>query len=117
LASGQHLIYDSNETENKHMAQIVRCLSCDGYGWQADDLTGQTDDCAWCGGAGYMYALENGVQQRIPTADYAAVADELERLEQERLREMGYTGQAKPPWEQDIRRGTRGGLPPDERDS
>ena len=47
-----------------------------------------------------MYQLENGAQQQIPNSDYGKVADQLELLEQERMRELGYKGAAKPPWEQ-----------------
>lgn len=94
---------------------IVRCLSCDGYGWHEDDFTGETEDCTWCGGTGYMYELADGTQQQIPDTDYGKVADQLEALEQQRMRELGYKGEAKPPWEQDIRRGTVGGIHPDDR--
>lgn len=94
--------------------QIVRCESCDGYGWYEDDLMGDATDCAWCAGVGYVYVLETGVQQKIPEADYGRVADQLEALERERMREMGYTGEAKKPWEQDVRKGTRGGQHPDD---
>ena len=48
----------------------------------------------------------------IPPADYAAVAEELERLEEERLRELGYQGGAKRPWRQAIRKGTQLGRDP-----
>jgi len=95
---------------------IARCPSCEGYGWYEDELDGQTVECAWCAGVGYVYLLPDNVQRRIPPKDYPTVADTLEALERERMREMGYTGEAKPPWEQDVRRGTRGGLHPDERD-
>lgn len=98
------------------MTEIVRCPSCEGYGWYTDEFSGETGDCEWCGGIGYVYRSEQGVQRRIPPEDYGRVADTLERLEEERMRELGYTGEAKPPWEQDIRKGTRGGVHPDERD-
>lgn len=94
------------------MMTIVRCLSCEGYGWLEDDFTGEAADCDWCGGAGYVYRDEQGIDHKIPLADYGKVADTLEKLEQERLREMGYSGQAKKPWEQDIRKGTQGGVNP-----
>jgi hypothetical protein len=82
--------------------EIVRCASCDGYGWfEGED--GEAEECDWCGGIGYTYRDESGVDRRIPPADYEAVAPELERLETERLREMGYTGAAVRPWEQKIR--------------
>lgn len=48
----------------------------------------------------------------IPKADFEAVADELERLEQERLRELGYQGAARKPWQQQIRKDTRLGRNP-----
>jgi hypothetical protein len=100
------------------MPEIVRCPSCAGYGWQTDDFSGEDHEetCTWCNGAGYVYQDADGVQHRIPNADYGAAADKLEALERERLREIGYTGEAKRPWEQTIRRDTRGGLHPDERD-
>jgi hypothetical protein len=82
--------------------EIVRCASCDGYGWFEED--GITADCDWCGGIGYMYRDAESVDHRIPASDYAKVADTLERLEAERMREMGYSGTAKHPNEQDIRR-------------
>lgn len=77
--------------------EIVRCPSCDGYAWvTADD--GSAEDCDWCGGVGYVYREAGDLQRRIPPADYGRVADVLERLETERLREIGYTGAAKRPW-------------------
>jgi hypothetical protein len=82
--------------------QIVRCVSCEGYGWFEDD--GAVMDCDWCGGVGYVYRDASGVDRKIPEADYGAVADVLERLDAERLREMGYTGEAKKPWEQAVRK-------------
>lgn len=81
---------------------IVRCVSCEGYGWFEDD-DGQTQDCDWCGGIGYVYRDANGLDIRIPPADYQAVSAQLEQLEIERLRALGYTGEAKKPWEQKIR--------------
>ncbi len=85
------------------MNLIARCPSCDGYGWTKDEITGATGDCDWCGGAGYVYRDAKGVDRAIPEVDYPLVAAELERLEQERMREMGYSGGAKKPWEQSIR--------------
>ena len=82
--------------------QIVRCVSCDGYGWAEDD-DGQEMDCEWCAGAGYVYRDAAGVDHRIPESDYGKVADTLERLEQEPMRELGYAGAAKHPSEQGIR--------------
>jgi hypothetical protein len=98
------------------MTTPIRCPSCDGYGWHDDEFTGEAADCAWCGGIGYVYQHPNGVQQPIPESDYARVSDQLEALEQQRMRDLGYDGEAKPPWEQAIRKGTRGGVHPSERD-
>ena len=85
---------------------IVRCVSCEGYGWFEDD-DGTVQDCEWCGGIGYTYRDANGLDSRIPPADYEAVSAQLEQLEKERLRELGYTGEAKKPWEQKIRQQRR----------
>ena len=82
--------------------EIVRCVSCEGYGWFEEDTT--TETCDWCGGIGYMYRDAANVDHRIPESDYARIADELERLEAERMRELGYSGNAKHPDEQAIRR-------------
>jgi hypothetical protein len=76
---------------------IVQCISCDGYGWFEDE-NGETIECNWCGGVGYTYRDEVGIDHRIPKADYEQVAETLERLETERLRKLGYTGKAKPRW-------------------
>ncbi len=84
--------------------KITRCPSCGGYAWLEDD-DGNAVDCDWCGGVGYVYRDENSIDHRIPEADYGQVADVLEKLETERLREMGYSGTAKKPWEQAVRRG------------
>ena len=84
------------------MAEIVRCVSCDGYGW-FEELGGEVFDCDWCGGVGYVYRDKNDVDHKIPEADFPAVAERLEQLEAARMREMGYTGEAKKPWEQAIR--------------
>ncbi|MGQ9910731.1 MAG: hypothetical protein ACUVS2_18045 [Candidatus Flexifilum sp.] len=84
-------------------AAIVRCVACDGYGW-IDDPDSPEPECTWCGGIGYVYRDERGIDRRIPPADLAALSDTLERLETERLRELGYTGSARKPWEQAIRR-------------
>lgn len=98
--------------------EIVRCPSCDGYGWFDDDMMGDGgQECDWCGGIGYVYRAQDGTDAPIPRADYARLADELEALERERLREMGYQGEAKKPWEQDVRQGTRGGINPYEEDA
>jgi len=83
-------------------ANLVPCPSCEGYGWFEDEYE-QAADCDWCGGIGYIYRDADGVDRRIPSADYAALSDQLEQLETERLRALGYTGQAKKPWEQKIR--------------
>jgi hypothetical protein len=88
--------------------QLTRCISCDGYGWVSDIDEG-TQDCDWCHGVGYAYRDDNGVQHPIPTAQLAELADALEMLEIARLRELGYSGQAKRPWEQAIRQ-QRGSL-------
>lgn len=82
---------------------IVRCVSCDGYGWIEND-DGQAADCDWCGGVGYVYRDDAGIDLRIPEADYPDIAETLERLEQERMRALGYSGSAKHPREQEIRR-------------
>lgn len=90
------------------MADLVtRCAACDGYGWiddEDEDEGGAEVECRWCAGIGYVYRDERGVSRRIPEADYAALADTLEQLEIERMREIGYTGAAKKPWEQAIRK-------------
>ena len=79
-------------------SEIVRCPSCDGYAWvETDD--GSAEDCDWCGGVGYVYREAGDLHRRIPEADYGRVADTLERMEIERLREIGYTGQPKRRWE------------------
>lgn len=82
---------------------LTRCPSCDGYGWITDDFTDETTDCDWCAGAGYVYRNADGVDRPIPAAEYGQVEAELERLENERLREMGYSGTAKHPSEQEVR--------------
>ncbi len=84
--------------------EIVRCAACDGYGWLDDDEDGEIE-CRWCGGIGYVYRDAQGVDRRIPPSDYERQAETLERLELERLREIGYSGQAKKPWEQAVRQG------------
>ena len=81
---------------------IVRCVSCDGYGWFEDD-DGEAQDCDWCGGIGYVYRAADGLDSRIPPEDYEKVSAQLETLETQRLRDLGYTGEAKKPWEQKIR--------------
>ncbi len=90
---------------------IVRCASCDGYGWFEDDFGGDSAYCDWCAGVGYVYHRD-GRDSAIPKADYEAVADELEGLEQKRLRELGYQGAAKKPWQQQIRKDTQLGRNP-----
>lgn len=96
------------------MQPIVRCPSCDGYGWSEDDFSGETTDCDWCAGIGYVYRDANGVDRKIPAEDWRKqdVSTRLEALEAERMREIGYTGHAKKPWQQEIRRGTQGGINP-----
>lgn len=83
--------------------KIVQCVSCDGYGWFEDDFTGETTECDWCGGTGYVYRDAEGLDHRIPEADYGKVSAILEKLEEKRLQDMGYTGTAKHPDEQPIR--------------
>lgn len=85
------------------MLDVVRCASCDGYGWLDDEESGVVD-CDWCAGVGYVYRDEQGIDRRIPASDYEALAETLEALETERLRELGYTGSAKKPWQQAIRK-------------
>ena len=87
--------------------QIVRCVSCDGYGWLSDEE--DESECDWCRGIGYVYRNPNGVDQPIPQADLPALSDQLEALEIQRLREIGYSGTAKKPWEQAVRQ-ARGNL-------
>lgn len=91
--------------------RVVRCISCDGFGWlEADDaaepsaLDAEALECAWCGGVGYVYRDDAGHDHRIASADFDALTETLEELETERLREMGYTGTARKPWEQAIRK-------------
>ncbi len=85
--------------------EIVRCVSCEGYGWFEDDFSGETVDCDWCNGTGYVYRDENGVDHKIPEADYGKVSAILENLEQKRMNDLGYTGTALHPDEQPIRKG------------
>ena len=89
------------------MPEIIQCPSCDGYGWLEDD--GQVEDCDWCAGVGYVYRESDGLNRRIPATDFEAVSDPLEALEAQRLRGMGYSGEAKKPWEQAVRRKGRSG--------
>ena len=84
---------------------ITRCPSCDGYGWMSDETSGKDIACSWCAGNGYVYRDQNHIDHVIPDSDYAKVAEELETLELERLRDMGYSGNAKKPWYQEIRQG------------
>lgn len=83
---------------------IVRCVSCDGYGWFEDEETFADVDCDWCNGTGYVYRDENGVDYPIPEADYPKVAATLENLDIQRMREMGYSGEPLHPEEQPIRK-------------
>lgn len=89
---------------------IIRCVSCDGFGW-FDDGSGAGEDCDWCAGVGYVYR-HAGRDMPIPKQDFDKVSDKLEELEHDRLREMGYQGGAKQPWRQRIRQGTRLGADP-----
>jgi hypothetical protein len=84
------------------MTSIVPCPSCEGFGWFEDE-DGAAQDCDWCAGIGYIYRTGDGLDKRIPPADYERVSEQLEQLETDRLRAMGYTGEAKKPWEQKIR--------------
>lgn len=94
------------------MNAIKRCISCEGYGWFEDEMgTGDVIDCDWCGGVGYVYHRD-GVDIKIPATDWGKVSDQLENLERQRMAEMGYQGEAKRPWEQDVRQGTKGGVNP-----
>lgn len=95
---------------------IVRCISCDGFGWFEDDFSGEAEDCDWCGGVGYVYRTANNTDAKIPRADLETVSEELERLETIRMRELGYQGNAKKPWQQDIRKDTQLGQNPYEDD-
>ena len=69
-------------------------------GWFEDELDGIVADCDWCQGCGYVYRDAKGVDRAITPAEYSRVAAELERLEAERLRQLGYTGKAKRPGEE-----------------
>ena len=91
--------------------KIMRCPSCEGYGWFEGDEFDQTEQCTWCAGVGYVYRGAAGDSVR-PPADYEKVAQELETLERQRLRAMGYQGEAKKPWQQNIRKDTRLGRNP-----
>ncbi len=82
--------------------QIVRCISCDGYGWLEEN--GTVEECDWCGGIGYVYRDSQRVDHRIMDADNPEIAAKLEVLERQRMRELGYTGEAKHPDQQEIRR-------------
>jgi hypothetical protein len=87
---------------------IVRCISCDGYGWfKGDDDEPEQDqpavDCDWCGGIGYVYRDADGLDHRIPPGDFGLISDELERLEKQRMHELGYSGDAVHPRDQKIR--------------
>lgn len=83
--------------------EIVRCISCDGYGWITDEFDDSAQDCDWCGGIGYVYRGHDGVDHQIPSEDYGKLADTLEKLEVERMRDLGYQGEAKHPRDQEIR--------------
>lgn len=91
-------------TDTQPTSPIVRCPSCDGYGWMTDDFTGEAGDCDWCRGTGYVYRDADGVDRPIPEADYGRVSNILETLDHDRLHEMGYSGTALHPDEQPIRR-------------
>lgn len=92
--------------------EIVRCAACDGYGWVDDDendgesgaKSAGTLECVWCVGVGYVMRGDDGIDRPIPASELGRYTAELEALERERLREMGYTGEAKHPNEQPIRK-------------
>lgn len=90
---------------------IVRCPSCDGFAWVEDEFTGESEECDWCRGIGYIYR-KNDTDSHIPKADLASISEELEQLEEERMHELGYQGQAKKPWQQAIRKNTQLGQNP-----
>ena len=92
----------------KDSSKPVRCPSCDGYGW-ISDVFGDEGECDWCQGIGYVCRDEKGVDHPIPLDHLDSMLEALESLETERLRELGYTGQAKKPWDQAIRQ-ARGNL-------
>jgi len=96
------------------MQSIVRCISCEGFGWIDDDFSGETEECDWCAGIGYVYRGSDQVDRRIPAVDWkrSDVSARLEELETERLRQMGYSGDAKKPWQQEVRKDTQGGVNP-----
>ena len=94
------------------MPNIVRCISCDGFGWFEDDFTGEVEDCDWCGGVGYVYRDQDDKDSKIPKADFNNITDELEQLEQKRMQDLGYQGEAKKPWQQHIRKNTKLGQNP-----
>ena len=88
----------------------MRCASCDGFGWFEDG--GGGEDCDWCRGVGYVYRDGQGRDRPIPQGDFAALATDLEALELQRLRELGYQGSAKKPWQQAIRKDSKLGRDP-----
>lgn len=94
--------------------KIIRCPSCEGYGWVEDEFSGESEDCDWCDGIGYVYHDDKGLDHKISQDELKnpEISAKLEALETERLHEMGYSGEAKKPWQQDIRKGTQGGINP-----
>lgn len=88
---------------------LVRCPSCDGYGWLEED-DGSTAECGWCDGVGYVIRDAGGTDRPVPAADYGRLSAQLEALEKARLRELGYSGGPKKPWEQAIRLDRHDGL-------
>lgn len=94
--------------------KIIRCPSCEGYGWVEDEFSGESEDCNWCDGIGYVYHDDNGIDRKITQDELKnpEISTKLEALEIERMHEMGYSGEAKKPWQQDIRKGTQGGVNP-----
>jgi hypothetical protein len=94
--------------------QIVRCISCDGYGWFREEYEDEAEECDWCGGIGYVFRDASGIDQRILPEQLVdpSISALLEQMETERMQQMGYRGEARKPWEQRIRQGTRGGINP-----
>ncbi|MDE2818753.1 MAG: hypothetical protein OXN94_04845 [Chloroflexota bacterium] len=91
---------------------VVRCASCEGYGWFEDGIGGEVEDCDWCRGLGYVYREASRGDRPIPAADFGKLSGELERLEAERMQELGYQGKARKPWQQAIRKNTSLGKDP-----
>ncbi len=82
--------------------EIVRCVSCDGYGWLEEN--GMVEECDWCGSIGYVFRDAQRIDHQITEPNDPVIAEKLESLERQRMRELGYTGEARHPAEQQIRR-------------